>query len=115
MKLLLDENLSPSLRKRLMDEFEEVRHVREFGLVSAADGVIWEFARSRGFLVVTRDKDFYNRALVSGAPPKILWLQLHNGSTDQYASLILWYRDALVEFVADEFRALCVLPPESLP
>lgn len=44
MKLLLDQNLSPRLLGLLADLFPESRHVREVGLASADDTVIWAYA-----------------------------------------------------------------------
>lgn len=115
MKLLLDENLSPRLCRLLQQDFEEVRHVRDYALVSSEDGSIWDLARSRGFLIVTRDRDFFEMALAHGAPPQVAWLRLHNGSTRQYADLLLWFRETLMEFERDANRTYCILPPESLP
>lgn len=58
MKLLFDENLSPSLVRRLIDVFPDSAHVYELGLGSADDNTISKFAREHDNVVVTKDADF---------------------------------------------------------
>ena len=78
MKLLLDQNLSPSLIPRLQDLFPDSAHVQEAHLDRAPDNIVWEFARDEGFAIVTQDSDFADRALLYGYPPKIIWLRFGN-------------------------------------
>ena len=42
MKLLLDENLSPQLVRRIEDLFPESLHVRSVGLKQTPDKTVWE-------------------------------------------------------------------------
>ena len=72
LKLLLDQNLSPSLLPRLQDLCPDSAHVQEVHLDRASDNIVWEFARDKGFAVVTQDSDFADRALLYGSPPKII-------------------------------------------
>jgi len=58
MKLLLDENLSPKLTSRLISYYPESTHIRDVGLLTAVDEIIWEFAKAQNFIVVTKDWDF---------------------------------------------------------
>lgn len=44
MRILFDQNLSPYLRNVLQDLYPESLHVRDVGLESADDIVIWEYA-----------------------------------------------------------------------
>lgn len=48
MKLLFDQNLSPSLINRLADLFPESDHVSLLGIDRATDGEVWNFARDNG-------------------------------------------------------------------
>ena len=48
MKLLLDQNLSRMLVRRLSNEYPESVHVAEVGLDTAADRDIWEYAGEHG-------------------------------------------------------------------
>ncbi|MGL4465548.1 MAG: DUF5615 family PIN-like protein [Planctomycetia bacterium] len=83
MKLLFDQNLSPKLVARLADLFPGSTHAQTVGLDSANDERIWEYARSNGFAVVSKDEDYNNLSVVRGHPPKVVWLQSGNCATAQ--------------------------------
>jgi len=57
VKLLFDENLSPSLVRRLADLFPDSAHVHHLGLDRADDATILSFARDQDYVVVTKDAD----------------------------------------------------------
>jgi len=54
----------------------------------ATDEAIWSFARDHGFTLVSKDDDFRSLALVRGAPPKVIWLQIGNAPTSKVADLL---------------------------
>lgn len=78
MKLLFDQNLSHKLPGRLGDLFPHSEHVRSSGMERAADEVVWSYAKTHGFAIVTQDADFSERSQIFGAPPKIIWLRCGN-------------------------------------
>ncbi len=78
MKLLFDENLSFRLARELAYVYPESAHVRDVGLLGAEDRRIWEHAVEHGFILVSKDTDFYQRSLVHGSPPKVVWLRVGN-------------------------------------
>lgn len=88
MKLLFDENLAPSLVTSLADLFPRSTHVRDVGLTSSLDPVVWEYVARLGFTIVTKDGDFRQRSFLYGAPPKVVWIQSGNCSTRQIADLL---------------------------
>jgi predicted nuclease of predicted toxin-antitoxin system len=74
VKLLLDENLSFRLVKRIEDLFPQSTHVFSVGLGRVPDSEIWQFARTNGFAILSADADFYELATTLGSPPKVVWL-----------------------------------------
>lgn len=88
MKLLFDENLSFRLVAALADIYPDSSHVREVGLLGADDLRIWSFAGEHGFLLASKDTDFYERSLVFGAPPKIIWLRIGNSTVNETITLL---------------------------
>ena len=88
MKLLFDENLSPKLPHLVAAAFPGSQHVREFGLKGKTDEEIWFYAGSNGFAIVSKDKDFYQRSLLYGSPPKCIWLCLGNCTRDDLLALL---------------------------
>ena len=67
MKLLFDENLSPKLPRLISEFFPGGPHVRDCNLTGMPDYAVWEYARANGFIVVSKDGDFYQRSLLLGA------------------------------------------------
>jgi len=103
MKLLFDENLAPALVEALADVYPESVHVRDIGLKSASDLLVWEYALDRGYTIVSKDGDFRQRSFLWGHPPKVIWIRLGNCSTRQIARL-LRERSSKIEafYMADE-------------
>jgi predicted nuclease of predicted toxin-antitoxin system len=87
VKLLLDENLSRHLIRHLSDCFPAV-HVSDVGLESATDEAVWDYAKQHSHVIVSKDSDFHQRSFLYGAPPKVIWINTGNQSTNQIASLV---------------------------
>lgn len=100
MKLLFDENLSPKLPRLLAAKFPDSKHVRDLGLKGQPDGEIWQFAGSQGLVIVSKDKDFYERAILFGAPPKFIWLALGNCTRNDLLALIQRHEGDILAFAA---------------
>jgi predicted nuclease of predicted toxin-antitoxin system len=98
MKLLFDENLSPKLPLLVAAAFPDREHIRELGLKGHADEEIWNYAEANGFAIVSKDKDFYQRALLYGSPPKFVWLALGNCTRDDLLALIRRHEREILAF-----------------
>ena len=109
MKLLFDENLSPRLVGLLAVEFPGSEHVRNIGLASAPDPVVWSHAATHALVIVSKDSDFQHRALLLGHPPKVVWVCLGNCSTAAVAALLRARQSDLLAFVADPAASLLAL------
>ncbi len=97
MKLLFDQNLSHKLCNQLADVFPDSQQVRQANLETADDRVIWQYARSNGFVIVSHDVDFADLASVLGTPPKVVWLRCGNRSTEYIEQLLRDNADAIIE------------------
>jgi predicted nuclease of predicted toxin-antitoxin system len=102
VKLLFDENLSVNLVVRLADLFPDSCHVREVGLQSASDPVVWDYAKSNGLVIVSKDADMHQRSFLYGAPPKVVWVRLGNCSTTDVENLLRRCVNELTIFYEDE-------------
>lgn len=110
MKLLFDQNLSRKLPALLADIFPESTQVFLVGLDRASDVEVWEFARERGLVIVSKDSDFQQRSFLFGHPPKFIWLQVGNCPTRDVERLIRSQSAAIHTFGADPVQALLILP-----
>lgn len=75
-RLLFDEQLSEELCEAVADIFPGSLHVRLLGQGGAPDATVWDLARERGYLIVSKDEDFHRLAVLRGAPPKFVWIRL---------------------------------------
>jgi len=110
VKLLFDENLSPSLPRRVADLFSNSVHVRDVGMKATDDPIVWEYAKNNDFLIVSKDADMHDLSLVFGNPPKVVWLRLGNCSTRQVEELLRRDFDIIKLFHEDDSVSLLVLP-----
>jgi predicted nuclease of predicted toxin-antitoxin system len=107
MKLLLDENLSRRIVPFLQAEFPGSSQVALLGLEGANDLEIWEYAKTNGFVIVSRDSDFQERSLVNGYPPQVIWLKIPNHSKTAVLNILLEHRVEIERALQQENRA-CV-------
>jgi predicted nuclease of predicted toxin-antitoxin system len=101
MKLLFDENLSHKLVRLLADLFPDSVHVRDVGLKAADDPVVWEYAKTNGLMIVSKDSDMHQRSFVFGYPPKVIWVRLGNCSTSDVERLLRRHFDSIKAFYKD--------------
>jgi len=81
MILWLDAHLPPAIAPWLAERFDvSCSGLRDLGLRDAADRKIYQEARLKGAVVVTRDADFILLQAQSGPPPQIPWLTCGNTS-----------------------------------
>ena len=110
MKLLFDQNISYRITKKLIEIFSGCKHISDCGLKNCTDSEIWEFARKEGFSIVTFDSDFYDLCLVSGHPPKILWIRVGNLSTNGIIELLIKNKTMIEAFLTKkEYQDLSCL------
>jgi predicted nuclease of predicted toxin-antitoxin system len=109
VRLLLDENLSFRLVPALDEAYPGSAHVRNAGLLGAEDGRIWAYAAELDFLLTSKDTDFYQRSLVHGAPPKVVWLRVGNAPTQVVAALLRERRAIVEQFCEDPVASFLAL------
>jgi len=110
VKLLFDENLSPRLVALLADVFPGSLHVRETGLKAAPDPDVWDFAKARGFAIISKDADFRQRSLLFGPPPKVIGLLVGNCPTASVETVVRSSAALIARFDEDAAAAFLELP-----
>ena len=110
MKLLLDQNLSRRLLPLLGLVFPGSTHVVHVGMERASDLAIWDYAIANDFVIATKDRDFLERSVLLGHPPKILHIRLGNCSVEEIAALLLASESLLKAFVRHPGKSYLLLP-----
>ncbi len=109
MKLLLDENLSRRILFQLDGSFPDSMHVVHLGMDRDDDIAIWDYAKEHGYVIVTKDKDFLQRSVLMGHPPKVIHLQLGNCKVNDIAKLLLNNRSHLIAFYKHASKSYLLL------
>ncbi len=109
MKLLLDENLSDRIIHRIVDLYPNSEHVKTLGLINTDDAIIWEYAKTNGFVIVSKDSDFYQRSLLYGHPPKFIYLRIGNSPTSKIVQILRDNFDTIIQFENRESESILVL------
>jgi predicted nuclease of predicted toxin-antitoxin system len=85
--------LAARLVEALADTYPDALHLGDTELLGASDLTVWEHARDRGLIIVTKDADFHRMSVLSGPPPKVICLRLGNCSTQDIVDLLRRRRD----------------------
>jgi predicted nuclease of predicted toxin-antitoxin system len=78
MIFLIDNQLPIGLRGHLQAHGLEAVHVSQCGLDNASDQVIWDYAKARNFVVVSKDEDFFHLSGTDANGPPLVWVRLGN-------------------------------------
>jgi predicted nuclease of predicted toxin-antitoxin system len=81
VKFLVDHQLPPALAHFIQTQGHTAQHVREIGLMSADDRVIWRHSVTNDLILVSKDEDFYFLATQPGSTGKSLWVRIGNCRT----------------------------------
>ncbi len=107
MRLLFDQNLSPRLATRLDDIFPGSAHVQHFGMDRAADSEVLDYAKEHGFVLVSKDSDFFDAGMVREKTTKIVWIRRGNCSTNDIEAILRRHAGDIENLsVADELFLL---------
>jgi predicted nuclease of predicted toxin-antitoxin system len=109
MKLLFDENLSPRLPELVANLYPNSVHVRDCGLKGFPDDDLWDYADRHGFIIVSKDSDFYQRSLLYGHPPKLVWLRIGNCTRADLVRLLTIHQKNIHAFDTDPLESVLVI------
>ncbi len=110
MKLLLDQNISRRILGSIGEYFSGSVHVVHLGMEREDDIAIWNYARENGYTIISKDKDFLQRSVLLGHPPKIIHLRVGNCSANEIASLIITNASHLEAFQKHSSKSYLLLP-----
>ena len=108
MKLLLDANVSWKLVANLKEHFVECVHVDDIPELEfpAKDAQIWQYAKDKGYTIITRDNDFNDLISMKGFPPKIVLLRTGNCSRNFTGELLIRSKLAIQDLLKSEKHGL---------
>jgi predicted nuclease of predicted toxin-antitoxin system len=105
MKLLLDQNISYKLIKPLSKLYEEVVQISRLGMGQTSDSMVWQYALTYGYTMVTYDAYFVERNALTGYPIKVLWLKCEDTSTENVLRLLSENYETITQFHEDDTKS----------
>jgi len=110
LKLFVDENLSRRPPDLLGADFKGSVSVAGLDLLATPDDEIWRFAGDRGYVIITKDRDFVDLSALYGPPLKVIRVLLPNGSTQAVVQLVRESRELIDAFAASPTAGILYLP-----
>lgn len=98
MSLLFDQNISIQVKKNIQEHYPDCLHVKEIGLINALDIEIWNYAKLKNLIIVTKDSDFNDFYTLFGFPPKLIWLRIGNSNNKKISDLFINQKTTITEF-----------------
>jgi predicted nuclease of predicted toxin-antitoxin system len=92
MRFLVDAQLPPALARWLAERSHSAERVSDRGMAGADDRDIWEYARTTGAVIVTKDGDFATRRALASEGPTVVWIRLGN---TRRRELLSWFTSRL--------------------
>ena len=90
MIVWVDAQLPPQVAQWLAERFNiEAKALRELGLRDASDKDIFAAARAAQAVILTKDRDFVDMAIILGTPPKVIWLTCGNCTNRHLRDVVL--------------------------
>jgi len=83
--------------------------VTDCNLGGADDNAVWEYAKTNGFAIVSKDSDFTERSILSSNPPKIIWLRIGNCSTLEIEKLLRTAHELIRNFIENDDETCLLL------
>ena len=109
MRILLDQNLSPKLIRKLVDLFPGLESVYDHNLTGIADPPIFRWAQEQQIkAIITNDRDFIRLVERFGPPPKIIRIEKCDFPSSVIEQLIRREAIRIHEFLQSE-RAVLLL------
>jgi predicted nuclease of predicted toxin-antitoxin system len=103
MELWIDAQLSPALALWINQFSEEIVacSLRSLNLASADDETIFQQAKLRNAVIVSKDIDFVKLVERYGPPPQIIWITAGNTSNAKMHEIFRKYLPAIITMLND--------------
>jgi len=96
----IDAQLSPTIATWITDTFGvKALALRDLGLRDAEDVEIFEAAKAKGVILMTKDSDFVDLVERLGEPPRIIWLTCGNTSNARLRQILSLFLPEALELL----------------
>ena len=78
MRFLIDNQLPRALARLLVDLGHQAVHVLDVELAQIDDHALWAYAAQHGFVIISKDADFVDLALLDPGRVQLVWVRIGN-------------------------------------
>ena len=97
MRFLVDNQLPATLSRCLVKLGHESVHVSDVGFDGSTDKQIWDYAVRQGYVIISKDADFFDLQLTQRKCTPVIWVRLGNCRTGYLCSVFERHIKAIVE------------------
>ncbi len=97
MKFLVDNQLPSTLSRCLVKLGYDSIHVLDAGLDASTDKQIWDYAFRGGYVIISKDGDFFDLQLTQRKCVPVIWVRLGNCRTGYLCSMFERYIENITE------------------
>lgn len=97
--IIIDNNISFKIKYLFIDKEIDCVHVEECKLQNATDLEIWNYAKNKRYIILSKDNDFWDIYLENGFPPKVILLKCGNKSTSQIKEILIKGWSRMIAFI----------------
>lgn len=96
----LDAHLSPRLARWIQENLGvEAEALRDINLRDAEDEHIFNQARTKNAIVMTKDRDFVELVNRRGPPPQVIWLRCGNTSEERLKQVLSLHLEEALTYI----------------
>ncbi len=96
MRFLVDAQLPAPLARLPVEHGRVAEHVNDIGPGDAPDQDLWRYALEHYAVIITKDEDFSDMALLADRAPTIVWIRVGN---TRRAVLLAWFAPMIDDIV----------------
>ena len=83
--------------------------MKDAAMQEASDTQIWEYAKQEKFTIISKDSDFHQRSFVFGHPPKVIWIDKGNCTTEEIFKILKKNEQEIKSFIDSPNSSFMVL------
>lgn len=96
-EFIVDANLPFRISKWQSDKFVHVLDINPLW----NDDEIWDYAKTRNLVIITKDKDFRIKQIMLGFPPKVVHIKFGNLKLKEFGKIINVCWDQVEQLIKD--------------
>jgi predicted nuclease of predicted toxin-antitoxin system len=97
VKFIIDANLPEQMPAWSSEDFIHVNQIER----KWKDGQIWNYARDRNLIIISKDSDFGNRIMLVSPPPKVIHFKTGNMLIEQFQKFLEHNWEEIIKLSSD--------------